>query len=147
MKDYHKEGKKQEWQEKKVWSLIPFGLIKMCLFGVFCSSLPGKKEILQFKSLKSSFTEIHMCNIAYKWADLKRLQKINFKKPFLKPYARRSPHLVSISSSRSINAGTTRQLTWQWRRSLLQSEVVSAGKVTVHFGILRATQMNVNISL
>lgn len=52
--------------KKKVWSLIPFGLIKMCLFGVFCSSLPGKKEILQSKSLKSSFTEIHMCNIAYK---------------------------------------------------------------------------------
>lgn len=111
----------------------------MCLFGVFCSSLPGKKEILQSKSLKSSFTEVHMCNIAYKWADLKRLQKINFKKPFLKPYARRSPHLVSISSSRSINAGTTRQLTWQWRRSLLQSEVMSAGKVTVHLAFWHIT--------
>lgn len=41
----------------------------MCLFGVFCSSLQDKKETLQLKSLKSSFIENHMYNLAYEWAD------------------------------------------------------------------------------
>lgn len=49
---------------KKVWSLIPFSLVKnMCLFLVCFFHI---KETFQFESSKNSFIEIRMCNRAYK---------------------------------------------------------------------------------
>lgn len=53
---------------EKVWSLIPFSLVKKYVpfFGVFFSSLQDIKETFQFESSKISFIEIRMCNRAYK---------------------------------------------------------------------------------
>lgn len=61
----------------------------MCLFGVFRSSLQGKKETLQFRSLKSSFIESHVCNSI----QMSRSRNIVTSSHFWKP-SRRAPRPV-----------------------------------------------------
>lgn len=109
--------KEEKWMARKKFGPIHSGLGKMCLWGAFCSSLQGKKETSWFKSLKSSFTEIHVYHISYTCAGSGRITSSLFWK-----HTRRSPPLVSLQLSPSLRTGPTNLAV---RTSPLESEAAS----------------------